>query len=235
MDSNAQPLLFEISEPGPSWPGVLTPDAARAVGEEGGKLVLFTGHRALLSLGHYLMTWRLLHREPIVFVDGANLFDVHLITRLARGLHTDVRELLMRIHLSRAFTVHQLEAVVSDRLEEALRLYGSRLCLVSGLLDTFSDEEVRLWEATRILRRVTARLRRLAAEGNRIVVLAPDPPEPAPRRGGFMPMIVKAADRVFTLSQASGAFALKDDTGAARSRRWSLPSLPLSARRPPGR
>jgi len=228
MDHPSQPSLFEIQDTGLSWPNILIPAALEEVGQDRGRLILFRGHRGLFPLGHYLMAWRLIQEESVIFVDGANFFDLPLITRLGRRLKKDARRLLERIQISRAFTVHLLEAVISERLEGALKKYNSRLCLISGLLDTFSDEEVPLWEAVRILGRVMERLRFLADQGHRVIVLAPDPPVPVVKRKGLVPLVAKAADRIFTLSEAEGVLTLRDETKAARGNPWVFPSVRLS-------
>ena len=133
MNSTLQYSLFELQAPDLPWANIFNPSAG---------LVLFTGHRGLFPLGHALMTRQLIEGDSVIFVDGANFFDLPLITRLAREVQKDPREILAKVHLSRAFTVHQLEALILHRLESALRQYDSRLCLISGLLDTFSDEEI---------------------------------------------------------------------------------------------
>jgi len=230
-DHLSQPSLFEIQETGLSWPNILIPAALEAVAQDQGRFILFAGHRGLLPLGHYLVTWRVIEGESVIFVDGAHFFDLPLITKLSRQLQKDPRRLLERIHICRAFTVHQLEAVIGERLEAALRKHSSRLCLISGLLDTFSDEEVPLWEAVRILHRVMGRLRSLVDQGPRVVVLAPDPPIPAVKRMSLVPLVMKSADRIFSLSEDEGVLILKDETKAARGKQWVLPALKLSMKR----
>jgi hypothetical protein len=233
----AQPSLFEAAETDRIWRSIAIPTAMEAVARDQGRLIGFCGHRGLLTLGHYLMAWRLLQDESVLLVDGANIVDLPLILRLLRENqenHKDRRALLSRIHLSRAFTVHQLEAVIGERLEGAFHKYQSRLCFVSGLLDTFYDEEVPLWEAKRILRRVLERLRHLADGGRRVIVIAPDPPGTATKRRGFVPRVANAADRVFTLVNENGALSLKDEA-ASSGKPWALPAIQLRMKRYPPR
>ncbi len=229
MDHQPQSSLFEIPSTELSWPSILTPVALEAVDQ--GKLIVFVGHRGLFPLGHYLMVWRLVQEDSVVVLDGANIFDLPLITQLSKSLHIDTRALLQRIHLSRAFTVHQLEAVISDRLEEALQKYGSRLCLVSGLLDTFWDEEVPLWEASRILKKVMERLRQIADQGCRVIVLAPEPPVPMSKRMGLVSLVKKNTDRIFSLKDIEGMLTMDEETQPDKGKRWLLPSLRLPTKR----
>ncbi|HEY4485280.1 MAG TPA: hypothetical protein VI702_03000 [Nitrospiria bacterium] len=228
-DSFFQSSLFEI-EPAFSWPEVVTSAALEAVAGEKGQVIAFFGHRGLLALGHYLMAWRLLQDESIILVDGANIIDLPLILRFARGFNRNRRELLNRIHLSRAFTLHQLEACISERLEEALKKYSSRLCFVSGFLDAFYNEEVPFREAARILDKTAKKLRALADQGHRVIVLAPDPPMPTQRKS-LAPGVIRAADRTFSLVQEKDRCVLMDDTQTVRKQNRFFPSMPFPIRR----
>jgi hypothetical protein len=234
MDHLSQPFLFEQDTSlytSLSWPNILIPAALEAVARDQGQIILFSGHRRLLPLGHYLVAWRVMEQESVIFVDGANFFDLPLITKLAKQLQRDSRKLLERIHISRAFTVHQLEALIVERLGTAMDKYSSRLCFVSGLLDTLFDEEVPVWEAVRILKKVMERLKFLADRGHRVIILAPSPPTPSVKRVGLVPLIRKHADRIFTLSENRGLLILEEETKEARGKQWAFPALKLSMKR----
>jgi hypothetical protein len=182
--------------------GILPPIVFDAEDTRKGGITVFLGDRRLFSLGHYLMVRQAALGEAVVAIEGANVFDLSLVTRLAGGTLRDRRKVLEKIHLSRAFTVHQLEAVIRRRLKEAMIRHGSRRGLVSGFLDPFRDEEVPVWEASRILKRTMHHLKELAEEGNRIIVLAPDPNPPIPERKELLDLLKKSADRVFTLPRS---------------------------------
>lgn len=226
-----QSSLFDIAEPETSWQDIVTPAAMEAVAQNQGQLIVFQGNRGLFALGHYLLAWRLVQEESVVLVDGANIVDLPLILRLTRGLKKDARTLLNRIHLSRAFTIHQLEAVIGDRLEGAMKKFQSRLCFISGLLDPFNDEEVPQWEATRTFRGVMEKLRTLANQGYRVIVLAPDPPVPVMKRKNLAPMITKVANRSFALVDEKGRLILLDKTQSARDKQWVLPAIQVRMHR----
>jgi hypothetical protein len=230
-DPSSQSSLFEIEATDLSWQKIVTPAALEAVARDQGRIIGFIGHRGVFALGHYLMAWRLLQDESVVLVDGANIIDLPLILKLTDGPKTNRRRLLDRLHLSRAFTAHQLEAVICERLEKALQKYKSRLCFVSGLLDTFYDEEVPAWEATRILRKTTEKLRALAHQGCRLILLAPDPPAPTAQRKNLAPFVIKSANRIFALVHEKDRYLLIDDAQTARDKHWVLPSMPFSIKR----
>ena len=156
----------------------------------------------------------LLRAEGVVAVDGANRFDPYEISKAARARGGDGREALSRIRVSRAFTCHQMEALLSRRLPEALSRFDARLALVLGLPETFADADVPYAEACRVFRNCLSALRRLARGGARVVLVGKgEPPAsvgpcavgpvPADRAGVFR-HLVRTADPVLLLRRAEG-------------------------------
>ena len=157
----------------------------------------------------------LLRGEAVVTADGANRFDPYEISRAARERGGDGREALSRIHVSRAFTCHQMEALLSRRMPEALSRFDARLALVLGLPETFADPDVPCAEASRVFRNCLSALRALARGGTRVVLAGKgEPPEkgvrhaagPVPAgRAGFFRHLVRTSDPVLLLQGAEGA------------------------------
>jgi hypothetical protein len=135
-----------------------------------GKLAGFFGagaHRlALRALARPLMAG-----EPMVAVDGGNRFDPYEIGKAERALGGNGRVALSRILVSRAFTCHQMEALLSQRLAPALDRTGARIAVVFGLPETFTDADVPFAEACRVFRNCLSSLYRLAARGVRVVLV----------------------------------------------------------------
>ncbi|HEU5360085.1 MAG TPA: hypothetical protein VFU42_02895 [Candidatus Deferrimicrobiaceae bacterium] len=135
-----------------------------------GKLAGFFGtgaHRlALRALARPLLAG-----EAVVAVDGGNRFDPYEIGRAERALGGSGRVALSRILVSRAFTCHQMEALLSRRLGPALDRAGGRIAVVFGLPETFTDADVPFAEACRVFRNCLSSLRRLAAGGARVVLV----------------------------------------------------------------
>src|SRR3990170_4139975 len=113
----------------------------------------------------------LLRGEAVAAVDGGNRFDPYEISKAARALGGDGREALLRIRVSRAFTCHQMEALLAHRLSPALARFDARLALVVGLPETFTDADVPYAEACRIFRGCLSALRRIASGGVRVVLV----------------------------------------------------------------
>jgi len=109
--------------------------------------------------------------ESVVVADGGNRFDPYEIGRAERALGGSGRLALSRILVSRAFTCHQMEALLSRRFGPALARSGARTAVVFGLPETFADADVPFAEACRVFRGCLSALRRLAGGGIRVVLV----------------------------------------------------------------
>ncbi len=168
-----------------------------------GGLVLLYGGQAVLAYSLRAVASLLASGQHVVFIDSANAFNPFLISEVAARLNKPPEELLDRIHVSRTFTVHQLEALITERVSEALRTYGSRVLVASGFLDNLYDEDVELREAWRIFRKATAHLRALADAGFLVLVVCPDPAVRLPDRDRLLDALMAMADKVIKLEASA--------------------------------
>jgi hypothetical protein len=147
----------------------------------------------------------LLAGEPVVAVDGGNRFDPYEVGRAERALGGSGRVALSRLLVSRAFTCHQMEALLSLRLPAALARSHARIALVLGLPETFADEDVPYAEACRVFRGCLSALRRLSREGTRVVLAGDAFPLSSPTgqeglpRPGFYRYLARTADPLLML------------------------------------
>ena len=140
----------------------------------------------------------LLSGEAVVTVDGGNRFDPYEVARAERALGGSGREALSRLLVSRAFTCHQLEALLARRLPEALSRSRARVALVLGLPETFADEDVPFPEACRVFRSCLSALRRLSREGTRVVVTGE---RDGAERPGFFRYLARTSDPLLLLGE----------------------------------
>ena len=81
--------------------------------------------------------------SDVVFIDGGNLFDAHAVSRhcIMLGLRPDkVQE---RIHLSRAFTHHQVHSLIVEKVPSVIERYNAKLAVVSDITALFCDPDIR--------------------------------------------------------------------------------------------
>ncbi|MGI0049759.1 MAG: hypothetical protein ACREAW_09480 [Nitrososphaera sp.] len=76
----------------------------------------------------------------VVFVDGGNSSDIYRCVNFARQFGLEIQKVLGGIAVSRAFTIHQLAALVAHELPKAIRQFNAKLVVVSDLLRMFTED-----------------------------------------------------------------------------------------------
>lgn len=166
-------------------------------------LLLLAGPPFVLDVGTTLAGWVVLSGLTVLYVDGANAFDPYILSRLARDAEQSPKAVMQRLHLSRAFTCHQLETLITDRLPGAIAEYRPGLVVISGWSHLFHDENVPAREAFRLLQNTARRIRSLTEAGQPI--LATHPEEPATQRlRPLGEMVTRAAHGVARLREEEG-------------------------------
>jgi hypothetical protein len=128
-------------------------------------------------------------QRPVWVVDGGNRFDALWVAEyIARGGRAP-EPVLARIHISRAFTCHQMAERILSLPAEAAPL------VVLHLLDTFYDENVPLAEARRLLGALWPVLRRRSRSAPVALTLLPPRSERVADRASFYSEILRRADR----------------------------------------
>ena len=77
-----------------------------------------------------------------VYLDGGNMFDSYMISEQAIKHEVDAEIALGRIHLSRAFTYHQLSRLINEKLPSALDRYDAKLAVISDISLLYCDPDV---------------------------------------------------------------------------------------------
>jgi hypothetical protein len=161
-----------------------------------GKLAAIFGPGAS-RLAQRALAAPLLAGEAVVAVDGGNRFDPYEVGREERALGGSGRSALSRLLVSRAFTCHQMEALLARRLPAALARSRARIALVLGLPEAFADEDVPYVEACRVFRGCLSALRRLSREGTRVVLAGEMGAHP---REGFYRYLVRTSNPLLLLA-----------------------------------
>ncbi len=79
----------------------------------------------------------------VIFIDGGNNFDPYSISNNSVEQGLDPESVLERLHVSRAFTHHQLACIVIDRLPHAIEEFEAKLVIVSDITQLYCDPDVR--------------------------------------------------------------------------------------------
>ena len=110
--------------------------------------------------------------SDVVFVDGGNVFDAYTVSRQAFSLGLDQEKTKLRIHLSRAFTHHQLSSLIIEQLAPSIDQSDARLAIVSDITALYCDPDVKeKKEALDLFSRDIRFLAMLAEQRNMIIVV----------------------------------------------------------------
>ncbi|HYV52020.1 MAG TPA: hypothetical protein VE971_01890 [Candidatus Eisenbacteria bacterium] len=74
--------------------------------------------------------------------------------------HTlDIKDILSRIVVSRAFTVYQLVALITKELPKVVRRFDTKVLIIRDMLHMFIDPHIRIDEARPLIKEITNSLR----------------------------------------------------------------------------
>lgn len=108
-----------------------------------------------------------------MFIDGGNIFDPYYISDRAVEHGLDTETVLERLHVSRAFTHHQLACLVIDKLPIAIKRFKARLVVVSDITQLYCDPDIQgddKEDALRIFAKTAKNLASLARQEKCLIV-----------------------------------------------------------------
>jgi len=194
--------LAEGDRPHPPLPGPTSGAPNDAPATRAG-LSLLTGPSFVLDLGTTLAGRVILTGCTVLYVDGANAFDPYILSALAKDAGQPPKAVMQRLYLTRAFTCHQLETLLVERLPSAIARYHPGLVVISGWSHLFHDENVPAREAFRLLQNTARRIRALAEAGQPILATHPEEPV-TPRLKPLREILTRAADGVARFREEEG-------------------------------
>ena len=106
----------------------------------------------------------------VIFVDGGNTFKPYKVSRIAQFYQLDPRQVLDRVHISRAFTAYQMTSVILEKLAETIDKHNSKLVIISDIAGLYLDKDVPAEEAKEVFSQLTAYLSRLARDKQVIII-----------------------------------------------------------------
>ena len=142
-----------------------------------GQLYAFHGSALAHVAAELLSTWYYYKKFPpsvgksALLIDGGNIFSPYLLADYARRLGLSPRTVLENIRASRAFTCHQLETLVTEKVKVATLAYDAYLVIVTDATFLFQDSAVKPEEAYAIFDHMSICLKKLSRNLDVIVVV----------------------------------------------------------------
>ena len=110
--------------------------------------------------------------SDVVFIDGGNSFDTYTLFQYGSSIGLEKERIRERVHLSRAFTHHQLALLVREKLPAIMTQHSARLACVSDITLLYTDPDVRdKAEALRVFRDSVKFLGTLAEQNNALILV----------------------------------------------------------------
>lgn len=110
-------------------------------------------------------------QRDVIYIDGGNSLDPYLLTTACRLFRVDADEVLRRVQVARAFTVFQLDTLITQSLEKILAQHRPRLVLVACVAELFLDRDVNWFEARTLFDSDFKKLRQLTQRYNTTTLL----------------------------------------------------------------
>lgn len=159
-------LIFDIKALDDFFLGLRTGDSLCITGPQEGLIVNRLCVRALLPRRCGGLD------SSVLFLDCGNNSDVYQCVNFARQYGLDIKKVLDGIIVSRAFTIYQLAELVVNELPKAIKKFGTRTVVVSGLLTMFlQDPAVDQMETKYLLRVILTAIQKVLAEVIMIVTV----------------------------------------------------------------
>ncbi|WP_053379190.1 hypothetical protein [Nitrospira moscoviensis] len=210
--------------------GDQTPCHARVSWNPHDRLTVFYGHPLAARFASQAVADRAMAGESVVYLDGAHTFDPFFIGRLARGRRQQPRKVLAMIHVARAFTALQMERLLSNCLAGALERYEARIAVLSGLVETLSDETLSERDVARLSDRMLESIGHLTQQGVSLLCPCPAAPRSAAPAHRLFAGLCSTADRCIRFHDVQGEVMVEESLPRLEGTASSLPPTDEPAR-----
>jgi RNase H-fold protein (predicted Holliday junction resolvase) len=172
-------------------------------GFKSGEITFIDGDSDLISvLPNYICvnTYRMFGQDCL-YIDGGLCADPYKIAQYARALEMDQKETLNHIHISRAFTVHQMSTLIFDMLEPIIKRYDPRTLIIGRFPTLYLDTDVKTEEAKTILKNNLEKLTELTKRYNLCTIFTNPDKKMLSTRRGVRSTIHSASNEIVKLNQ----------------------------------
>src|SRR5215469_10173596 len=96
----------------------------------------------------------------VIIIDAGNQSNIYQCVNFAHQYGLDIKDTLRRIVVSRAFTVYQLVALITNELPKVVRRFDTKVLIIRDMLHMFIDPQIRIDEARPLIKEITNSLPR---------------------------------------------------------------------------
>jgi DNA-directed RNA polymerase subunit RPC12/RpoP len=107
----------------------------------------------------------------IIIIDAGNQSDIYECVNFARQYGLDIKDILRRIVVSRAFTIYQLVGLIINELPQVVGKFDTKVLIIQDMLHMFIDSQIRIDQARPLIKEITDSLRIFSKDMSVIVSL----------------------------------------------------------------
>ena len=132
-------------------------------GFKAGNLTYVSGASRFVSRLTYQLcvTTYQMFKGASIFIDGGTTLNPYQIARVASEYQLRPQIVLSQVHISRAFTLYQLIAIITDHLEPMIQKKHPQTLIINAFPALFQDDDVRAHESITLLKKTLATLKDL--------------------------------------------------------------------------
>ena len=192
---------------------------------EAGKITLIdSGSDFVFHLTTLLCVRAVMEGGSVVFVDGGNSVDPHGMVALGKRAGLTREEILPRVHVARAFTCHQMTALVLDMLDKKLEETQAEFAVLACLPEMYLDEDVDVGEAHALFQRSARAIRQTVADRGVVGLVTNAGLSKLYRRRSIRRQLYESVDRVVRIAHGrNGVLITRSDSDVAE---WYRPVPP---------
>ena len=141
-------------------------------GFKSGEMTLIEGNSSFISniTNQICVNTYLMFQSNVVYIDGGLCTNPYKISRHARKMKINQREVIEHVFISRAFTVYQLTTIIQERLEDIISRYKPLVLIIDHFPRLYFDSDVPSKEAKVLLRNNIYKIKELTAKYNLVTV-----------------------------------------------------------------
>ncbi len=139
--------------------------------------------------------------SSVLFLDGGNRFRLYQISRIAQLHHLDVRQVLDKIVISRAFTAYQMTSLIMERLKDAVEKYNAKMVIISDIAGLFLDEDLEDEEARSVFSQIMSYLQSFVRQSQVVLIATYPRSQDNPRNAYLKEVIGNKANVVLCVNQ----------------------------------
>ncbi len=175
---NASSTRIEHSKKKMLYPEIRIPSSIREIDEiiggfKAGQMSWVSGTSSLIKKLPYQLCVNTVEtfQSDTLFIDGGSNVNPYHLSMLAKQKEQNIAAVLDHVHISRAFTVHQLSSLIIEQMEPVIKQYHPQTVILNDFPALFFDPDVSFHESQVLLKSVLSTIQRLTKQYQLISVL----------------------------------------------------------------